>query len=369
MTGRTRTQADDELAALFAALEAAPRKHDFFAVLRRVESLRGDLPRIGTAARPSLELLRLGAEPEMDFAPAALAAFEQEDPGAPRLGVRFFGLLGPQGPMPMVLTEYVRDRLRSHGDATLARFLDVFHHRLLSLFYRAWAQSQPVVHLDRPGHDRFAAWLGSTIGSANAPHGAAHLPEHARLFQAGLLGSRSRHPEGLEKLLSGYFGVPIRIEQHVAQWLVPEANERSRLGFARSRPERHRLQPPRLGETANAGNKVRDRQFKFRVVIGPLGFDDYQALLPGTPRWLALGDWIRSYAGLDLRHDVQLVLARAEVVAPCLGRHVRLGVSTWIGRAGRSRDRGDLRLRPETSFLARLARPGDAAQAAPNRSE
>ena len=361
MSQRTREQVEAELAALFEAMAARPRLHDFFAVLRRVESLRADLPRIGRAPRPSLEVLRLGAEAEMDFAPASLAIFEPDAQGAPRLGVRFFGLLGPQGPMPTALTAYVRDRLRSRGDATLARFLDMFHHRLLSLFYRAWAQSQPVTHLDRPRDDRFSAWLGSSIGSANAAHGAAHLPEHARLFQAGLLGARSRHPEGLAKLLSGHFGVPIRIEQHVLQWLVPQDADRSRLGFAGSRPERNRLQPTRLGASANAGNKVRDRQFKFRVVVGPLGFEDYQAFLPGTPRWLALGDWVRSYAGLHLRHDVQLVLARAEVAKPCLGHRVRLGVSTWIGRDGPSRDRGELRLRPDTSFLVR--RPTRATSA------
>ena len=366
MSRRTPQQAEAELAALFEALAAAPRAHDFFAVLRRVEALRADLPRIGRAPRPSLEVLRLGAEAEMDFAPASLAAFDRHGDDAPRLGVRFFGLLGPQGPMPTALTEYVRDRLRSRGDATLARFLDMFHHRLLSLFYRAWAQSQPTTHLDRPGDDRFAAWLGSTIGSANAAHGAAHLPEHARLFQAGLLGARSRHPEGLAKLLSGHFGVPVRIEQHVAQWLVPEADDRSRLGFAGSRPERNRLQPARLGATANAGNKVRDRQFKFRIVVGPLGFEDYEAFLPGTARWLALGDWVRSYAGLDLRHDVQLVLAAAQVAEPRLGRSVRLGVSTWIGRNEPARDRGELRLRPQTSFLLRRVRTGvDEAERTP----
>jgi type VI secretion system protein ImpH len=354
VSGRGAGEAEAELARLFAALAGDPRAHDFFAVLRRVESLRDELPRIGRAPRPSLEALRLGSEPEMDFAPASLAAFEVDAHGAPRLGVRFLGLLGPQGPMPMALTEYVRDRLRSRGDATLARFLDIFHHRLLSLFYRAWAESQPTVHLDRPHDDRFAAWLGAGIGGANAAHGAPHLPEHARLFQAGLLGARSRHPEGLAKLLSGYFGVPMRIEQHVAQWLVPEAGDRSRLGFARNRPERNRQPPPRLGETANAGSKVRDRQFKFRVVVGPLGFDDYQAFLPGTPNWLALRDWVLAYAGLDLRYDVQLVLAQAQVAKPCLGHRVRLGVSTWIGRAGRTRDRDDLRLRPQTSFLLRL---------------
>ena len=339
------------LASLFAALQADPRAHDFFAVLRRVESLRPDLPRFGHARRPSQEALRLGQEPELDFAPAALASFEPGAPAAPRLGVRFFGLLGPQGPMPLHFTEYVRERLRFRGDATSARFLDVFHHRLLALFYRAWAQAQPTVHHDRPEEDRFAAWLGATCGLDGQADAPRVLPESARLFQAGLLGARSRHPEGLTKLLASHFGVPVEIEQHVAQWLALEAADRTRLGFARSRPERAGIRAGQLGVSAGSGSKLRDRQYKFRIALGPLTLAQYDAFIPGGTAWPALCEWVQHYTGLDLRWDVRLTLAREQLPPPRLGAKLRLGVATWIGRVDRTRDRGDLRLRPHTSFL------------------
>jgi type VI secretion system protein ImpH len=367
---RTPAEREAALAALFAALQARPREHDFFAVLRRVECLRPELPRFGRALRPSLEALRLGEEPELDFAPAGLAVFDPAARPVPRLGVRFFGLLGPQGPMPLHLTEYVRDQLRSRGDATLARFLDVFHHRLLALFYRAWAQSQPVVHGDRPDDDRFRAWLGASFGDAGDAAPAARLPPQARAFQAGLLGARSRHPEGLAKILSHHFGVPVRIEEHVPQWLAFAQEDRSRLGFARDRPERNHERGAQLGANANAGRRVRDRQYKYRVVLGPVDLARYHAFLPGAPAWRALREWLALYAGLDLRHDVRLVLGRAHVPEPrlgpatWLGPATRLGVSTWIGHGGRSRDRGDLRLRPDTSFLLKRPPPAPPAGAA-----
>ena len=128
---RSAADRDAALAGLFRALGETPREHDFFAVLRHVEALRPELPRIGTALRPAQEVVRLGQDPELDFAPSALESFSVGARSGPRLGVRFFGLLGPQGPMPLHFTEYVRERLRFRGDATLARFLDVFHHRLL----------------------------------------------------------------------------------------------------------------------------------------------------------------------------------------------------------------------------------------------
>jgi type VI secretion system protein ImpH len=358
---RHEAQREAALAALFDAVEAEPRRHDFFAVLRLVESLRPQWPRFGQALRPSQEALRLGQDAELDFAPAALQSFDAGARAAPRLGVRFFGLLGPQGPMPLHLTEYVRERLRFRGDATSARFLDLFHHRMLLLFYRAWAQAQPAVHLDRTDDDRFAAWLGAACGSDGRAREGTPLPREAPLFQAGLLGARSRHPEGLTKLLSLHFGVPVRIEQHVAQWLVLAASDRSRLGFAKNRAERARSPLPRLGIDTTGGHKVRDRQYKFRIALGPLKLAQYEGFLPGGRAWPALQAWVRHYTGVSLQWDVQLVLARDEVPEPKLGRRVRLGVTTWIGRRGAERERNDLRLRPDTSSLLQAARvqPGD----------
>jgi type VI secretion system protein ImpH len=353
----TPAQRQAALAALFESLHAAPYAHDFFALLRRLEALHPEAPRIGRALRPAQEPLRLGQEPELDFAPAALASFAQEGGPAPRLGVRFFGLLGPQGPMPLHLTEYVRERLRFRNDPTPARFLDIFHHRLLTLFYRAWADGQPTVQQDRPHDDRFAAWLGAAFGLTAETRTQGELPERARLFQAGLLGSRSRHPEGLRKLLSQHFVVPVRIEPHVAHWLAIEPDDRTRLGFARNRPERSATPPAALGSAATAGHKLHDRQYKFRITIGPLTLAQYHGFLPGGAAWLKLRDWVRQYTGLDLLWDVQLCLSGAEIPEPRLGRRVPLGVATWIGRGSRApgpaRDRADLRLRPDTSFLLR----------------
>lgn len=334
-------QPHGQLQALLADVAREPWAHDFFALLRRTEVLQPRAPRLGQASRPGQEALRLGQEPELDFAPAALAKLDLAG-ARPRLGVRFFGLLGPQGPMPLHITEYVRDRARNHADPTLARFLDVFHHRLLSLFYRAWAHSQPVVHRDRPAEDRYAAWLGAAIGLDASTRGRDTLPDTAKLHQAGLLGARSRHPEGLTKLLSHYFGVPVAVRQHVGHWLTLQDEERSHLGTAHGRSR-----ALRLGRTATIGHKVWDRQYSFRVVLGPLTLAQYLAFLPGMQGWRQLQEWVLLYAGMDKHWDVELCLAGPQVPAPRLGRHVRLGLTSWLGAGRRpARDRSDLRLHP-----------------------
>lgn len=345
---------------LFDEVEAQPWAFDFYALMRRIDSLRPEHPPLGLGMRPSQEALRLGQVPELDFAPAALARFDRKGDRPPHLGVRFFGLLGPHGPMPLHLTEYVRERLHQRNDPTAARFLDVFHHRMTSLFYRAWAQAQPVVQQDRPKDDRYATWLGATFGLNRHLPAADALPENAKLFQAGLIGGRSRHPEAMTKVLRQYFGVPVALQQHVGHWLTVAVEDRSRLGFARNRTERSQVPHAELGLSANAGHKVWDRQYRFRLRLGPLTLQQYHDFLPGGRAWQPLGDWVRLLAGLDLQWDAQLVLRRDQVPEPRLDRRMRLGLTSWIGpggaRNGRRQpgiDRDELKLRPGSSFLIR----------------
>lgn len=333
--------------ALLTDMAKQPWAYDFFALMRRLDALHPGAPRTGWALRPGQEPWRLTQVPELDFAPAAIAALERPVAGPPRLGVRFLGLLGPQGPMPLHFTEYVRDRLHHHGDRTLAHFLDLFHHRLLSLFYRAWAQAQPVVHRDRPQDNRYAAWLRAAAGLPTRDPGV--LAPDALTFQAGLLASRSRHPEAMLKVLRLYFRLPISFESNVGEWLAIEPTDRSRLGFARNRAERSMQPETRLGRSANAGCKVWDRQYRFRLHLGPLTVAQYRAFLPGGQAWPALQEWVRLLAGPTLRWDAQLELAANERPEPRLGRVVQLGLTAWLGRSavGRYQARQHLRLCPK----------------------
>ncbi len=344
-----------DVQALLAAIEREPWAFDFFDVMRKLEQGSG-APRWGTAYKPADEPLRLSQEASLEFPPAMLARLQ---PGVvkPRLDVRFFGLFGSQGPLPLHLTEHVYEREHHRNDPVPARFLDIFQHRLITLFYRAWAQSQPVVQHDRPADDRYAVWLGSTIGLVPAldkPRGDA-VPDEAWLHQAGLISTRSPHPEGLAKVLRHHFGVGVAVIGNVAHWLPIDRDERSRLGLG-ARAPRVREGIARLGESAVIGTRLWSAQHKFRIRLGPLTLAQYEGFcLPGSRAWRHLVPWVQRYVGHATRWDAQLRLARTEVPQPALGRHVRLGVTTWLGDRKRDRrvrgldlrDRDDLRLRPQ----------------------
>ncbi len=353
-------------AQLMQAVHDEPWAHDFFALMRRVDALRPELPRTGEALRPVHEALRLAQAPELDFAPAALQKLELRPEAPARLSVRFFGLLGPQGPMPLHLTEYVRERVHHHGDAATAHFLDLFHHRMLAFFYRAWAQAQPVVHGDRSHDDRYIAWLGALAGSPAPDNG---LPAQALAFQAGLLSERTRHTEAMTKVLRQQFGVPARVQSHVGQWLAIDAQDRSRLGFARNRMERALQPAAALGRSANLGTRVWDRQYRFRLVLGPLTLPQFLGFLPGGAQWRALLAWMGLLARPELQWELALTLLPAERPEPRLASAarpaprqpvgMRLGVTSWLAprRGAAPSSLPDLHLRPGTSHLNRHPLP------------
>lgn len=332
------------LQQLWAQLTQAPQAHDLFQVLRRIQALSPTLPRLGEALRPRDEAVRLGQDPELDFAASNLHSFTMDRSAAPRIGQRAFGLFGPMGPMPLHLTEYVRERDRSHGDPTMLRFADVFHHRALLLFFRAWAQSRPVVHRDRPWDDDFARWVSALFGQSPKSFTQRDaIPDDVKRLHAAALARGPRHAEGLIKILTQYFGVQVSIEPSVGHWLALQDEDRSRL-LPSTAPGRNTA----LGLQAVLGKRVWDRQSHFRLRIGPLTYKQYQRFLPGQPAQKALRDWLRQYLGMSLCCETRLVLQGSEVPRLRLGLKDsagQLGLNAWLGRKTAHPDRADMRLR------------------------
>ena len=190
---------------LLQAIAERPYSFDFFQALRRLEALFADKPRIGKATRPQDEPIRFGQEPSLAFAPSTLASLKLREDRPPRLEVFFFGLFGPNGALPLHLTEHARSRIRNNDDETFARFVDMFHHRLLSLFYRAWASAQPTVSYDRPNEDRFGEYIGSALGiGAPALRDRDAVPDLAKLYYAGLFSNQTHHADGLQAIIADY---------------------------------------------------------------------------------------------------------------------------------------------------------------------
>lgn len=323
---------------LTVALRREPYRFDFLQTMRRLEALHADKPRLGCSLKAADDPVRLGQEPATVFAPATIAALQDGKQGrAPRLLVQFLGLLGPNGPLPLHLTEYARDRLRNDSDPTFARFLDVFNHRMLTLFYRAWAQAQPTNSFDRPATDRFGVYLGALLGIAMPSfRGRDAMPDLAKLHYAGHLSCQVRHPDGLRSILGGFLKLPVAIREFIGHWLSLPEDCLWRLGAS--------PQTGSLGLTTTVGPRVWDQQYRFRVRIGPLSLRDYERLLPGGDSLVRTIAIVRNYLGDQLIWDLNLVLKQQEVPTIRLGAAGRLGWTTWLTSRPLARDGDDLLL-------------------------
>ncbi|UPG84797.1 type VI secretion system baseplate subunit TssG [Luteibacter aegosomatis] len=318
--------------ALFDAVQADPGAYDWYDALRRAECAYPRHPRIGRSLRPADDAVRLAHAPSLGFASRTIDRVDRAG-DTPRVHSLMLGLWGPHGALPLHLTEYTLERERSAQDRTFTAFVDTFHHRMLALFYRAWAESQPTVQMDRPHDDAFAGYLGAFVGiHAGALHDRDALPDDFRRFMAGRLVAQARPAEGLRAMVSAYFGLPVQLDEFSPGWLPLPDEGRLRMGGGMAG----------LGTTAVLGEAVRDAQHRIRIRVGPVGYADYRRFLPGGDALDVLGAIVRFYASDQVDWDLQVVLLRDEVPSVHLGRGARMGLSTWMGRYPGPGDAEDL---------------------------
>ncbi len=316
-------------------LETRFASFEFYAALRRVECAHPNLPRLGKSARAVDEPVRLGQVPSLSFSPTMFSSAQRLGAGRLWLGGVFFGLFGPNGPLPLHLTEYAYDRSHNFRDHTLARFADIFHHRLHCLFYRGWADAQPTVHHDRPRSDRFRTYVGALLGIGQATlRDRDEMPDAAKLHHGGRLSSQVRNPEGLRVILEDFFSERVEIREFQGEWMQLESEDRLRLGESASAMS--------LGQGCTLGPRVWAAQSRFQVVLGSMSFKAFERFLPGGEALAQLNAIVRNYVGYELGWDVRLIVDHAEVPGVCLGKGARLGWSTWLGLKSRDRDADDV---------------------------
>lgn len=297
--------------------EAAPQ-YSLFAALRLLDAAHPGAP-LGAARKLRDDPVRVSQPPHLNFTATEVAAVEEKD-GVAHVAQYPFGLMGPNGPLPLHITEYVYERLRQEDDPALADFLTVIQHRLATLFYRAWAAADPTSRQAAP----FAELVGSIAG-LGAPEcsGRDGVPDHAKLRRAGALAQQARSADGLQALLQDYLGVPVRVTSFVGEWLPMDPDAVLRLGG-----------DPRnasLGHGATLGGKSWQGASRFEVSIGPMDMDRFTALLPGSRQLAAVRDLVALYTNREWDWGLRLVTSADRTVPVTLGDGAQLGWTSWLG--------------------------------------
>jgi type VI secretion system protein ImpH len=339
---------------LVAQFYQSPYAFDYFRAVRLLEARNPTLERLGATHHPREDSIRFGQNPSLAFAPSTIEAFRlREGTLPPKMYVRFFGLFGPNGPLPQHMTEFAREQQLHAKDSTLVEFCDVFHHRLLSLFYRAWAVNQKAVDFDRAeikqredraiGENwtgpRFALYIGSLFGlGMESLRHRDGIEDWAKLFYSGRLSCQTRNAEGLGAIIRDYFGMPVEIQSFFGQFLDLPPASACKLGASPATGS--------LGTGAIVGSRFWDCQLKFRIRMGPMKLSDLLRMLPTGKSFRQVKCWVRNYVADELFWDLQLVLKAAEVPMTCLGQAGMLGWTTWLQSVPFTRNADDLVLNP-----------------------
>jgi type VI secretion system protein ImpH len=335
-------------------LLSEPYRFDFFQAVRLLESAARHDPRrraepVGHDQAPEQEVVRFRTLPALSFPAAAVHQIRSRDEAAPAdMSVTFLGLMGPLGALPPHYTSLLVRRLR-HRDLALREFFDLFNHRAVSLFYRAWEKYRLPFAYERSrswhgretapqqadgrseGEDLVTRCLYCLVGLGTGGLRDRHaVDDEALVFYGGHFAHFPRSAVSLEAMLGDYFEMPVRVRQAQGQWLVLEEADRSLLPS----PDHALGRCCQLGVNLIAGDRVWDVQSKFRVRIGPLTYAQFRGFMPDGDGLQALGQMTRAYVGPELDFDVQVVLRRAEVpgcrLEATAAHAPRLGWNTWV---------------------------------------
>lgn len=313
-------------------LRREPYRFDFFQAVRLLERaalMSGDdcaQEAVAGSAPPSRELVRFSAQSSLSFVGADVLRLERrgssdtEHASGERkqwqMDVGFTGLIGSQGVMPYYLTELVLKELREKNTA-LHDFLDIFHHRHVSLFYQAWHKYQLPVNYERQRlrqerePDLFSHALAALSGMGTSEmRYRMPMPDEALLGMAGHLSRQQCSAAALASMIRQYFGLNVNIEQFRGQWDDLPEDVLCRLpgpGYPQGVNNC-------LGQNTVLGIQCFQAQNKFRVVVDPLEYEQFMTISPGSAKLEALKSFIQFSAGIEMDFEISVTLSTGQVV-------------------------------------------------------
>lgn len=305
-----------------------PYRFEFFQAVRLLEKVFPERVPVGREASTTLEVVRFRSRMALDFPASEVHELKESideitDERKFEMFVNFMGVIGVSGAMPVRYTELAMDRAR-YRDTAMWAFLDMFSHRAVSLFFRAWEKYRFPIAYER-GDDDFTGYLFDFIGlGTRGLRGRLNLDDETLLPYGGLIAQKPHSSSALSQIVADHFRVKAKIKQFFGQWLDLDEESITTLGRANSL----------LGATAIVGSRVWEQQSKFRVVLGALSLNQFLGFLPNGTAYKPLKGITRLMVGLELDFDVQLVLEAKQVPGCILTTRARrrpmLGWTSWL---------------------------------------
>lgn len=296
---------------------------DFYQLVRVIECSDKSKPPVGDSYSPQTDSVRFAQNVSLGFAPGTVSSIRQAEDKCPVVEVNFLGLTGPNGPLPLHVTEKILS-MRRDGNTSLKAFLDLFNNRMIALFYKAWRMSKPAVAYTS-SEDRFKLYISSIAGIAGDSFtGRDGIDDDYKRYCASALSSGVKNAEGLESMIEGYFNVPAKVMQFEGRWVPLNKDEMMHSGRSNCR----------LGLDTIIGERIWNCQIGIMVELGPLDRDVYKKFYKNEVLYGKLIDLLRTYCGDEYRVDVRFILKRHDAEGVCLGRRGNLGCLALLGGGG-----------------------------------
>jgi len=275
---------------------------------------------------PGEEAVRFSVKPDLKFPPSDISGLDHADPQKPvSMEVAFMGLIGPASVLPNIFNELALERLYNK-DNSLVAFLNLFHHRLISLFYLASKKYKTALVYRPDGHDRISSCFFNLAGLGTPGLlEKMDLPDESLIpFCSGFFSRAVPSVSAIESSVSCFTGEAVHVDQFIERLVPLGPEEQTRLGTANSQ----------LGKTAMCGSFIWESQTKFRVNVGPMGYKKFSRFLTGQKSMKQLNSLIRYVTGVEYEFDVRLSLKKEEIPKCILGQAAAvpplLGWTTWI---------------------------------------
>lgn len=317
------------------ALRDEPWSFEFFQAVTLLQRLSPHRQPVGRFSNPDDEAVRFRGNTALAFPASSIQQIEFPENAPPRMMVNFMGLTGPMGVLPYCYSEMVLERERAK-DRSFQSFLDIFHHRMVSFFHRAWEKYRfPVTH-SMGEEDLFEHHLRDLIGLGTPGLGHRQsVDDEGLLHFAGLISRQARSAQALEQILTAYFDVPVEVEEFVGGWYTIDAATQCEIGEDDSDSQK-------LGMGAVVGDEIWDQQSRVRVKLGPMTLEKYRKFLPDGDAYEALKSVTKFFSNDEFDFEVQLILKSEEVPRCQVGANdetaPRLGWITWLKTAPLSRN-------------------------------
>lgn len=262
--------------------------------------------------------VRFAADPDIVFPSSDIHDVKNDPDNGVQLFLSFMGLLGISSPLPHYFTEY--GAMHAKESNALTDFLNIFDHRIYTLFYRAWKKYRTVPTWaqseDFEIYKRISSLAGFTSKNNDSSSGSSMTA------YAGLLSSAAHNAAGLTEILTDcMLGVNVKIEQWAPRWARITGLQKLGVSF-------------QLGNEAMLGDRIFDRSGKINVILELTDKEAFSKYLPGSGSIERVKEIVTLYSPQPLAFDIEVRFKPSDLIPVVLGKNTApLGISSSCGEA------------------------------------